>query len=83
MIVEKQERLIKRGEPEKHIKYKELKERSNVVHQDKEKLYTYYICDFCGKEIVIEKGEGGKVEFRKMILALHNKCLNPMLKEFN
>lgn len=83
MIKEKQETLRRRGEPEKHIKYKENESRSNVVNSKKEKLYTYYICDCCSQEIVIEKAEGGKVEFKQMILALHNKCLNKVLKEFD
>lgn len=83
MIVDRQEALRKRGEPEKRIKYKETKEKSFVINNKKEKLYSYYICDFCNKEILIEKGEGGTVEFKRMKLALHNKCLNGMLREFN
>lgn len=63
------------------------------THKSKKKIdYEYYLCNFCGKEIKIEKEidkrTGGIVkvpinDYKTLSLALHNKCLKPCLKEIN
>lgn len=74
-------------------KYKYFNEKSNVVNNEKEKIYDYYLCDYCGEEIKILKKEsemdGGKIVFKNIIthqgnieMVLHNKCLKPVLKLF-
>lgn len=65
-----------------HLVGKKIKER-----------YRYYNCDYCGEEIKLEKDwskqTGGTYEIPhtitkkgKVIVALHNKCFKPALKEF-
>ncbi len=44
-----------RKEPEKHIKMQHFDEKNSVVNRRAEKLYEYYICDFCGSEIRLDK----------------------------
>lgn len=76
------ERKLRHRKIEKHIKYSG--NRSNVVSERK-KEYEYYICDYCGGEIEIKENRteqtGGIAHYRGFKLVLHNKCLNPMLKE--
>lgn len=66
---------------------------SQIVKYKKEKLYDYYECDYCGQEIkILEKRQemtGGIVTIplsitkkRELKLVLCNKCLKPLLKEF-
>ena len=80
-----------RSQIEKHTKYKENKNRWQ--QKPKEKEYLYYICDYCKDEIKIldKKYEmsGGIVEFPRTLtkkdsikLVLCNKCLKPVLGEF-
>lgn len=68
-------------------KYDEL--GTNVTKSKKTKLYEYYLCDYCGEQIKIEKDyrkrTGGTVEipinsFKKLKLALCTKCLKPVLE---
>ena len=68
-------------------------EKSNLVNIKNKKMYDYYICDYCGEEIIIKKKnhemDGGIVEIpktffknnRSLKLVLHNKCLNKAIKE--
>lgn len=44
-----------RKEPVKQIRFKENKDKCNVVSSKKEKLYEYYICDYCNSEIRLDK----------------------------
>lgn len=65
---------------------------SHLVKSKTKVKYKYYICDYCGKEIKIEKdwGErtGGKVilpgsltKSGEIVLALHNKCLKLVISK--
>lgn len=83
-----------RDKPEKHTKYKEIDDiAKHLIRTDKKKLYDYYVCDYCGKEIKIvkrwEEKTGGLITLPDSLtngvtvtIALCNKCLNPVLKEF-
>ena len=78
----------------KYVKYKEeTREASHLVKYKKEKEYEYYKCDYCNSNIIIHKDKtkmiGGTVTFPATLtkkedlhLVLCNKCLNPVLKEF-
>lgn len=85
-------RLLSRGLPEKKIKYKE-NECNHLTFEKKKKLYEYYVCDNCGCEIRIknkwERSEGGVIMLPQLLtgkkaitIAVCNKCLNDVLKEF-
>lgn len=74
---------------EKKTKYKS---QNHLTNTKKDKLYDYYVCDYCSEEIEILKKknemEGGLVVIpysltgkSPITLILHNKCLNPVLKE--
>lgn len=91
MIKEQYERLRIRGLPEKKIKYQGTK--NHLSFEEKKKLYEYYTCDNCGAEIKIrkkwEQSEGGVIllptlltKRRPITVAVCNKCLNSVLKEF-
>ena len=93
MIKEKVNVLANREKIEKLVKYKEPESRFFTVKSEKEKLYDYYKCDYCGEDIKInkkwEQKEGGIVEFKASLtktvaikLALHNRCLKLAMKEF-
>lgn len=83
-------------EREKIEVYKKMKNAEETNHLTKIKReldYKYYICDYCGGEIIIncekEKRTGGTVFFPKSLtkrdklqLALHDKCLKLAIKEF-
>ena len=83
MIKERHIELKRRPGPNKYTKYNSS---GSYVISEKTKAYEYYTCDYCGKEIVIKENRleqtGGTLEFRGMKLALHNKCLNAAIKEF-
>lgn len=78
--------------PQIHEKYENIiKYRKS--NEKKQKLYDYYKCDYCSKEIIIKDKKhemsGGTVVIPKTLtkcgnitLALCNKCLNKTLKEF-
>ena len=66
---------------------------SHLIKIKREKLYKYYKCDYCGDEIkIINKKQemtGGIVVLPytltkrgELKLVICNKCLNPLLKEF-
>ena len=74
-------------------KEKPKPEGSHLVKVKKEILYKYYKCDYCGDEIKImskkQDMSGGIVVLPQTLtkrgelkLAICNKCLNPLLKEF-
>ncbi|MBP3463819.1 MAG: hypothetical protein J6K45_05000 [Clostridia bacterium] len=75
---------------EKKTKYKG---NDHLNNKNKEKLYDYYTCDYCKDEIVIlpkrENMTGGIVTIPYSLtgrgpieLMLCQKCLNPVLNEF-
>lgn len=86
--------LIKnRKEPIKQIKFKENENKCNVVSSKKEKLYEYYICDYCNSEIRLDKKKhersGGiaiiphtLTKCGQLKLALCNKCIKEIQKYF-
>lgn len=73
--------------------YYRIEIEGGPTHNSKKKMeYEYYICDFCGEKIKIEKDiekrTGGIVRIpitshKNLVLALHNRCLKPTLKEIN
>lgn len=82
-----------RKEPVKHSKIKKESNTNNVVNSNKVKLYEYYSCDYCGDEIRLDikqsERSGGIVIFPHSLtkcgeikLALCNKCLKEVLKQF-
>lgn len=85
--------LSSRGVVPIYAKMKPKPEGSHLVNYKKEKEYEYYKCDYCGAEIKIfhkrQEMTGGIVTIPhtvtrrgNMNLALCNKCLKPVLKEF-
>lgn len=73
------------------LKPKPTEGRHLIKYKD-EKDYDYYICDYCGDEIKILKKRiemaGGVVVLPNSLtkrgeikIVLHNKCINPVLKE--
>ena len=92
-ILEKKLNLLKtRAEVVKRTKYKVLNNQaSHLVGTERKKIF--YVCDYCGAEIEILKRtdlqNGGIVVIPHSVtkhgdikMALCNKCLNPVLKEF-
>lgn len=81
--------IEKRKVIELHTEFDVIEEGNSVVKGRKEKKYDFLICDYCKEKIKLIKNniEGGTIEFsiasRTLKLALHNKCLNPALKEIN
>lgn len=76
-----------------YAKMKPKPEASHLVNYKNEKEYEYYKCDYCGGEIkILEKKQemtGGTIIFKHLVtkhgdieMALHNKCLKPILKIF-
>ena len=43
-----------RKEPIKHTKLQHFEEKNNLVKRKSDKLYDYYICDYCGSEIRLD-----------------------------
>ena len=93
MIVEQIDKYKNREKIQKYTK--EIKEdtKSNILKAKVIEKYQYLICDYCGDEIRLDKKEyertGGTKVFQhsftksgKIELALCNKCLNPVIKEF-
>lgn len=75
----------------KYVKYKPKPEGSHLVNHKVEKDYNYYKCDYCGEEIVIknkkDEQDGGIAALPdtlthrgKIEIALHNRCLKPLLE---
>ena len=94
-IVSKYEEFRDREKPIAITKY--IKEDqgigSHLVNAKVQERYRYYSCDYCGEEIRIEKdiskATGGicripasLTQRSEIILALHNKCLKPVIDEF-
>lgn len=83
-----------RIKPEKQTKYEEKVGAKHLTKEKTKKLYDYYTCDYCKDEIKIEdkweNRKGGIVNIPKAVtglnaeicLVLCNKCINPVLKEF-
>ena len=76
----------------KYVKYKKKPEGYHLVKYKPEKEYEYYKCDYCGEEIIVkdklEEQDGGIAILPNTItnrgntkIALHNRCLNPLLKK--
>lgn len=95
MIKEKLKTLETRDKVYKNIKYKEDETKN---HLSKSKIkpeidYEYYICDYCGEEIILknkkDERDGGTVKMPTSLtktmsvieLALHDRCLNKVLNE--
>ena len=85
--------LIGRGTVPIYTKMKTIIDGNQVVNSEKEKLYNYYKCDYCGGEIIITKKRhdmtGGiaiiphtLTKRGEIKLALCNKCVNPTIREF-
>lgn len=84
-----------REKPEKRTKHKIINSgAAHLTKTEKKKLYDYYICDFCGDEIKIggkwEEKTGEIVTLPPSLtheivtykLALCNKCVKSVIKEF-
>ncbi len=96
MFSEKLQQLAFRESPMKLTKMK-LQDENAIPKWEKVrkiKDYDYYICDYCSEEIRISDKwnelEGGIVEIpfnlynkNKIVVALHNKCLNQMINKIN
>ena len=85
--------LKHRKEPVKNAEILIKNKGNNVVNSEKIKMYDYYICDYCGGKIRLDvkqtERDGGIAVFPHSLtkcgelkLALHDKCLNKALKEF-
>ena len=81
-----------RKEPAKHTKMQYLEEKNNVVKRRTQKLYDYYICDYCGSEIRLDikqtERRGGRAVLPNSLtkcgelkVALCNKCVKEVLKQ--
>lgn len=97
-IAENKIHFMSRSKPEKHTSYKIDSEGPNHLTKVKKvKDYDYYCCDYCHDEIRIldnkQSGDiasGGIVELpqnltrtdKKIKLALCNKCLRVVVKQF-
>ena len=89
------ENIFKYKQRKEIPKYKKEQKNSNsyLVNSKPKKIYEYYICDYCNDEIRLDtkkhERSGGIVSIPqsltkrgKIVLALHNKCLNKVIKEF-
>ncbi len=95
-IVNRLNKFMAREKIAKQSKYEEKQEINHLKKEKtkKEKLYDYYICDYCGDEIIIsgkwEERTGGICKIpqtmsnadKTIYLALCNKCVIPVQKEF-
>lgn len=94
MIKERYTDFLNRIKIEKNTKYKEQQIHHLTKSKEKpEKDYNYYKCDYCGDEIRILKKQhemtGGIVTIpasltkrQSLKLVLCNKCLKPVINEF-
>lgn len=87
------EELSRRGNVPIYAKMKPKEAGCHLTNCKPRKEYDYYKCDYCGKEIkILDKKQdmtGGTITFRHIVtkhgdieMALHNKCLKPVLKIF-
>lgn len=74
--------------PIKKAKYEYEEGARHLSKIRKVKLYEYYTCAYCGKEIIIGSRDGGIIDIPntltngvKMKLALHNKCIKPVINQ--
>lgn len=85
--------LSRRGDVPIYAKMKPKEAGSHLVNSKPMKEYSYYKCDYCGEEIkILDKKQemtGGTITFKHILtkhgdieMALHNKCLKPVLKIF-
>lgn len=85
---------INRTKLEKHEEYAENKNKSILVKTKKEKLYDYYICDYCRMPIKFYpnqksyEAEGGKAILPNSLtnkgnipIMAHNRCIKPLIQE--
>lgn len=81
-----------RKEPEKRVKMQHFDEKNSVVNRRAEKLYEYYICDFCGSEIRLDKKQADRsgglavlpnslTRCGNITVALCNKCIKEVIKQ--
>lgn len=81
-----------RKEPQKYTKLQYLGEKNNITNRKTQKMYDYYVCDYCSREIKInvkqEERKGGIATLPHSLtkcgdlkVALHNKCLNKAIEE--
>lgn len=84
--------IERRTKPEKKIIWTIIEQGTAVSRAKKKKDYEYYICDFCKEKIIINKkweNTGGGIlelrvnDFKKIKLALHNRCFIAARKEIN
>ena len=83
-----------REKPQKQSKYEEQVGVKHLTKENTNILYEYYVCDYCKEEIKVtkkwEEKTGGVVKLPKTLtmldfeicLVLCNKCLNPVVNEF-
>lgn len=75
------------------IPHYKIELEGGTTYKSKKKIdYEYYVCDYCGEHIKIEKDIekriGGIVRIpitshKNLVLALHNRCLKSTLAEIN
>ena len=93
MIVEQINKFKNRDKIPKYTKVIKENNKSNVLKAKILGRYQYLLCDYCGDEIRldIKKADrtGGTITFKhsvtncgKVELALCNKCLKKVIKEF-
>lgn len=94
MIIENISKFKYRDKISKETKKIKENTGNNTVKAKIIEEYKYYICDYCGKEIRLDKKqeerEGGLCHLPTSLtrtayqvsLALHNKCLKSVIKEF-
>lgn len=93
MIVEQINKFKNRDKIPKYTREIKEKTKSNVIKAKILGRYQYLLCDYCGDEIRLDKKKadrtGGTHIFQqsltkcgKIELALCNKCLKPVIKEF-
>lgn len=81
-----------RKEPVKQTKVQHLEEKNNLVKRKVDKLYEYYVCDYCGSEIRLDikqtERSGGiailpnsLTKCGELKVALCNKCVKNVLKQ--
>lgn len=81
-----------RKEPVKHTKMQYLEAKNNVTKRRVEKVYDYYVCDYCGSEIRLDikqaERSGGiailpnsLTKCGELKVALCNKCVKKVVKQ--
>lgn len=81
-----------RKEPEIHTKMQYLEAKNNVTKRRVEKVYDYYVCDYCGDEIKLDvkqtERNGGVALLPNSLtkcgeikVALCNKCIKGVIKQ--